>query len=151
MSGLYLEDVTVGQRFNSEPYRVSETAMIEFARQFDPQPFHLNHAAANASVFQGLAASGWHTAAIAMRLLMTGPMQFAGGAVGLGVDELRWPHALRPNDTVQLETEILETRPSRSKQGFGIVRIRNVAKNQNGDVVLSYVANAMVRRRPLSG
>jgi acyl dehydratase len=78
-------------------------------------------------------------------------MQFAGGAVGLGVDELRWPHALRPNDTVQLETEILETRPSRSKQGFGIVRIRNVAKNQNGDVVLSYVANAMVRRRPLSG
>jgi acyl dehydratase len=151
MSGLYLEDVSVGQRFNSEPYRVSETAMIEFARQFDPQPFHLNHAAANASVFQGLAASGWHTAAIAMRLLMTGPMQFAGGAVGLGVDELRWPHALRPNDTVQLETEILETRPSRSKQGFGIVRIRNVAKNQNGDVVLSYVANAMVRRRPLSG
>ena len=151
MSGLYLEDVSVGQRFNSEPYRVSETAMIEFARQFDPQPFHLNHAAANASVFQGLAASGWHTAAIAMRLLMTGPMQFAGGAVGLGVDELRWPHALRPNDTVQLETEILETRPSRSKQGFGIVRIRNVATNQNGDIVLSYVANAMVRRRPLSG
>ena len=151
MSDLYLEDVHVGQRFQSEPYHVRETEMLEFARQFDPQPFHLNHAAADASVFQGLAASGWHTAAIAMRLLMTGPMQFAGGAVGLGVDELRWPHALRPNDTVQLETEILETRPSRSKQGFGIVRIRNVAKNQNGDVVLSYVANAMVRRRPLSG
>ena len=148
MSGLYLEDVSVGQRFNSEPYRVSETAIIEFARQFDPQPFHLNHAAADASVFGGLAASGWHTAAIAMRLLMTGPMQFVGGAVGLGVDELRWPTALRPNDTIQLETEILETRPSRSKQGFGIVRIRNVARNQNGAVVLSYVANAMVRRRP---
>ena len=151
MSGLYLEDVAVGQRFQSEPYRVSETAMIEFARQFDPQPFHLDHAAAEASVFQGLAASGWHTAAIAMRLLMTGPMQFVGGAVGLGVDELRWPTALRPNDTIQLETEILETRPSRSKQGFGIVRIRNVARNQNGEVVLSYVANAMVRRRPTTG
>jgi acyl dehydratase len=150
MSGLYLEDVSVGQRFNSEPYRVSETAMIEFARQFDPQPFHLDHAAADASVFAGLAASGWHTAAIAMRLLMTGPMQFVGGAVGLGVDELRWPTALRPNDTIQLETEILETRPSRSKEGFGIVRIRNVARNQNGAVVLSYVANAMVRRRPES-
>ena len=148
MTGLYLEDVAVGQRFVSEPYHVSETAMVEFARQFDPQPFHLNHAAAEASVFGGLAASGWHTAAIAMRLLMTGAMQFAGGAIGLGVDELRWPTALRPNDTMQLETEILETRPSRSKAGYGIVRIGNVAKNQRGEVVLSYKANALVRRRP---
>jgi acyl dehydratase len=148
MSGLYLEDVQVGQRFQSERYQVSEEAMVEFARQFDPQPFHLDHAAADASVFNGLAASGWHTAAIAMRLLMTGPMRFVGGAVGLGVDELRWPHALRPNDTMQLETEILEKRESRSKPGYGIVRIRNVATNQRQQVVLSYIANAMVQRRP---
>ena len=148
MSGLYLEDVHVGQRFRSEPHVVTEEAMIEFARQFDPQPFHLDHAAADTSVFNGLAASGWHTAAIAMRLLMTGPMQFVGGAVGLGVDELRWPNALRPNDTIQLETEILETRVSKSKPGYGIVRIRNVATNQRQQVVLSYVANAMVQRRP---
>ena len=148
MSGLYLEDVHVGQRFRSEPYQVSETAMIEFARQFDPQAFHLDRAAATASVFNGLAASGWHTAALAMRLLMTGPMQFAGGAVGLGVDELRWPNALRPDDTIQLETEILETRASRSKPGYGIVRMRNVATNQREQVVLSYIANAMVQQRP---
>jgi acyl dehydratase len=148
MNGLYLEDVHAGQRFRSALYHVSEEGMIEFSRQFDPQPFHLDHAAAQASVFKGLAASGWHTAAIAMRLLMTGPMQFVGGAVGLGVDELRWPHAVRPNDTIQLETEILETRASKSKPGYGIVRIRNVATNQHQEIVLSYVANAMVQRRP---
>ena len=148
MSGLYLEDVTIGQRFVSDRYVITEEAMIAFAREFDPQPFHLDHAAADASVFAGLASSGWHTAAIAMRLLMSGPMQFVGGAVGLGVDELRWPTAVRPNDSIQLETEILDTRPSRSKPGFGIVRIRNVATNQHGSVVLSYTANAMVQCRP---
>ncbi len=145
----YLEDLAVGQRYESAKYAVSEAAMVEFARQYDPQPFHLDPAAAQASVFQGLSASGWHTAAIAMRLFMTGPLQFVGGAVGLGVDELRWPTAVRPNDTIQLETEILETRLSRSKAGYGIVRVRNIARNQNGAVVLSYTANALVQsRRP---
>lgn len=148
MTGLYLEDVTVGQRFRSDSYVVTEEAIIDFARQFDPQPFHLDHFAAVDTVFGGLAASGWHTAAIAMRLMMTGPMQFTGGAVGLGVDELRWPVAVRPGDTVQLETEIVEARPSRSKPRHGIVRIRNVMTNDRGAVVLSYTANAMVRRRP---
>jgi len=150
MKGLYLENVHVGQRFRSDAYGVTEAAMMEFARQFDPQPFHLDHAAAEGSVFAGLAASGWHTAAIAMRLLMTGPMQFAGGAVGLGVDELRWPTAVRPNDTIRLETEIMATRASRSKPGYGIVRIRNIATNQDGEVVLSYEANAMVRCGPIT-
>ena len=150
MKGLYLENVHVGQRFRSDAYVVTEAAMTEFARQFDPQPFHLDHAAAEGSVFAGLAASGWHTAAIAMRLLMTGPMQFAGGAVGLGVDELRWPTAVRPNDTITLETEIMATRASRSKPGYGIVRIRNIATNQDGEVVLSYEANAMVQCGPIT-
>ncbi len=127
---------------------MTEESIIAFAREFDPQPFHLDRAAATASVFGGLSASGWHTAAIAMRLFMTGPLQFAGGAVGLGVDELRWPTAVRPGDTIQLETEILETRLSRSKTGYGIVRVRNVARNQKGEVVLSYEANAMVQSRP---
>jgi acyl dehydratase len=148
MSGLYLEDVKAGDRFRSEAYEVTKNSMSEFARQFDPQPFHLDHAAADESVFGGLAASGWHTAAIAMRLLMTGPMQFVGGCIGLGVDELRWPTAVRPGDTIRLETEILEARVSRSKPGHGIIRIRNVATNQKGEVVLSYMANAMVQRRP---
>ena len=114
------------------------------------QPFHLDQAAAKESVFDGLAASGWHTAAIAMRLFTTGPLQFAGGAIGLGVDELRWPAAVRPGDRLRLETEIMELRTSRSKPRYGLIRIRNVATNQQGEVVLSYFANAMVQRRPLT-
>ncbi len=148
MSGLYLEDVQAGDRFPSDPYVVTEKAIIEFAQQFDPQPFHLDRAAAEQSVFEGLSASGWHTAAIAMRLMMMGPMQFVGGAIGLGVDELRWPLAVRPGDTVQLNTAIVEVRLSRSKPRHGIVRIQNLMQNQHGEVVLSYTANAMVQRRP---
>ena len=148
MHGLYLEDISVGERFLSDAHGVTEEEIIAFAKQFDPQPFHLDREAASASVFGGLSASGWHTAALAMRLFMTGPVQFAGGAIGLGVDELRWPTAVRPNDTIQLETEILETRLSRSKSGYGIVRVRNIARNQKGEVVLSYSANALVQSRP---
>lgn len=147
MSGFTFEDLKVGQRVKSEPYLITEEAILNFARQYDVQAFHLHHAAADASVFGGLAASGWHTAAIAMHLFTTGPMRFKGGAIGLGVDELRWPTAVRPGATIQLETEILELRPSRSKREFGLIRIRNVARNQKDEVVLSYTANAMVRRR----
>ena len=144
---LYFDDLKVGDQFESEPYQLTEDAIIGFAREFDVQAFHLDAAAAEQSVFEGLSASGWHTAAIAMRLFTT-TVQFHGGAVGLGVDELRWPVAVRPNDSIKLETEILELRASRSKPGYGIVRIRNVARNQNGIVVLSYSANALIARRP---
>ena len=140
MSGLYFEDLKTGDRFQSEPYEVSERAIMDFAREFDVQPFHLDHAAAKASAFEGLTASGWHTAAIAMRLFTTGPLQFVGGAIGLGVDELRWPAAVRPGDTLRLETEILEVRPSRSKPDRGIVRIRNVTTNQEGEIVQTFLA-----------
>lgn len=148
MTGLYLEDVTIGQRFRSDRYAITQEAIISFAREFDPQPFHLDPAAAETSAFAGLAASGWHTAAIAMRLMMMGPMQFVGGAIGLGVDELRWPVAVRPGDTLQLDTEIVDVRPSRSKPQHGIIRLRNVMTNARAEVVLSYTANAMVQRRP---
>lgn len=148
MTALYLEDVKSGDRFQSDAYLLTEEAAISFAQQFDPQPFHLDRAAAEQSVFEGLAASGWHTAAIAMRLMMTGPMQFVGGAVGLGVDELRWPVAVRPGDTLRLETEIADVRPSKSKPRHGLIRIRNTMTNQRGEIVLSYLANAMVQRRP---
>ncbi|MFN2475418.1 MAG: MaoC family dehydratase [Chthoniobacterales bacterium] len=148
MSDLYLEDVKPGDRFRSAEYWLTEEAAIAFAREFDPQPFHVDRVAAEASVFEGLAASGWHTAAIAMRLMMTGPMQFVGGAVGMGVDELRWPIAVRPGDTLALVTEITQARPSRSKPRHGIIRIENTMTNQRGEVVLSYTANALVQRRP---
>ncbi len=147
MQRIYLDDLSVGARFISEQYRVTEAAIITFAREFDVQPFHLDTAAAEASAFRGLAASGWHTAAIAMRLFTTGPLQFTGGAIGLGVDELRWPIAVRPNDQLTLETQILEIRESKTKPQVGVIRIRNVLTNQNGAVVLSYLANALVQRR----
>ncbi|HEV3409412.1 MAG TPA: MaoC family dehydratase [Chthoniobacterales bacterium] len=147
MDKLYFDHLKVGQRFQSDGYKITADAIIAFARDFDVQPFHTDPEAAKESVFKGHAASGWHTAAIAMRLFTTGPLQFVGGCVGLGVDELRWPVAVRPNDTLQLETEILELRVSRSKPQHGIMRIRNVLRNQNGEVVLSYMANAMAQRR----
>ena len=144
----YFEDVRAGDRFTSDTYQVTEQEIIDFARQFDVQLFHTDPEAAKDTIFNGHAASGWHTAAIAMRLFTTGPLQFVGGCVGLGVDKLRWPVAVRPNDTLQLETEILELRVSRSKPQHGIMRIRNVLRNQNGHVVLTYLANAMAQRRP---
>ena len=147
MQHVYFDDLSVGARFTSAPYRVTAEAIVAFAREFDVQPFHTDPAAAQNTLFNGHAASGWHTAAIAMRLFTAGPLQFVGGAVGLGVDELRWPVAVRAGDRLQLVTEILDARASRSKPQYGILRIRNVLTNQSGDVVLSYSANAMVRRR----
>jgi acyl dehydratase len=147
MMDIHFEDLKVGAHFRSERYEVTEAAIIRFAQEFDVQAFHLDPTAAKKSVFGGLAASGWHTAAIAMRLFTT-TMHFAGGAVGLAVDELRWPVAVRPNDSLQLKTQILEMRPSRSKPGYGILRIRNEMQNEKGEMVLSYTANALVQRRP---
>src|SRR5205823_11457953 len=106
--------------------------IIEFAEKFDPQKFHLNAKSAERSIFKGLIASGWHTAAITMRLFVR-TLNFAAGAIGLGVDELRWPHAVRPGDVLRVETEILETRLSQSKPDHGVIRLRNVTTNQRGD------------------
>src|SRR5580700_6770348 len=129
MGNLYLEDLQVGQRFISATYRMEEDRIKTFAAEFDPQPFHLDEAAAQASVFQGLAASGWHTAAVAMRLLITGGLPFASGAVGLG-GEIEWPRPTRPGDILHVESEIIEIIPSRSKPNQGIVRLRNTTLNQ---------------------
>ena len=144
----YFEDLKVGDAFLSGPIGVSAGEMVAFAREFDPQPFHCDAEAAQASDFGALAASGWHTAALAMRLFVTGSLQFEGGAIGLGVDELRWPAAVWPDDELTLTTEVVELRASRSKPGRGIIRIRNVLRNQRQEIVLSYLATAMVQRRP---
>jgi acyl dehydratase len=139
------ENLKVGDRFQSEPYPVTEQQIIEFAREFDPQDFHLDHSVAERTIFKGLSASGWHTAAISMRLFVQ-TMNFADGAIGLGVDEMRWPNPVRPGDVLRVETEIVDLRPSRSKPEFGIVRIRNVTTNQRGEVVQTMFASALVRR-----
>jgi len=121
-------------------------AIIEFAEKFDPQMFHLDPKSAERSIFKGLVASGWHTAAMTMRLFVQ-TMNFAEGAIGLGVDELRWPNAVRPEDSIQVETEILATRQSRSKPDYGIVHLRNVTTNQRGEIVQTMTAHAMIPRR----
>ena len=147
MTERYLEDLQVGDQFESDAFEVTEEGIIAFARQFDPQPFHLDVQAAEQSVFRGLVASGWHTAAMSMRLFVTGELKLAGGSVGLGVDELRWPRPVKPGDTLRLQTEIMEVRPSKSKLDRGIIRIRNVTTNQRGEVVQTFFASVLVRRR----
>jgi acyl dehydratase len=148
MTERYLEDLHVGDRFESSSFEVTEKGIVDFANDFDPQPFHLDLDVAKRSVFQGLAASGWHTAAMSMRLFVTGDLRFAGGTVGLSVDELKWPLPVRPGDTLRLRTEIVEMRPSRSKPDRGIVRLYIVTTNQNGEVVQTFLTSVLVRRRP---
>jgi acyl dehydratase len=150
VSELYLEDLNVGDRFGSDTIEVTKESIFEFARQYDPQPFHLDEKAAEESIFKELTASGWHTAAMSMRLFVTGEFKPVGGSIGLAVDELRWPQPVRPGDILKVETEILDVRKSRSKPDRGIIRIRNVTTNQRGEVVQTFMAFVMVRRRPAS-
>jgi acyl dehydratase len=146
MSERFFEDLRPGARFESESLHVNEQQLVEFAHKFDPQMFHLDRKSAERSIFKGLVASGWHTAAMTMRLFVQ-TLNFAQGAIGLGVDELRWPNAVRPGDTLRVETEIIEARASKSKPRHGIVRLRNVTLNQHGEVVQSMYAHALVPRR----
>ncbi|HEX9255346.1 MAG TPA: MaoC family dehydratase [Candidatus Angelobacter sp.] len=145
--GLYLEDLSVGQKFTSGTFHVTEEKIKTFAAEFDPQPFHLNEAAAQASVFAGLAASGWHTAAIAMRLLVDGGLPLGNGIIGLG-GELAWPKPTRPGDTLHVESEVLEIVPSRSKPNQAIVKVRSTTLNQHGDSVHSFTSKCLVFKRP---
>src|SRR5689334_11302601 len=115
MEPLYFEDFSAGQTFRSREHRVTADEIKTFAAQYDPQPFHLDEGAAAQSFFRGLAASGWHTAAMTMRLLVESGLPIAGGIIGAGGDEIRWPHPVRPGDTLQVESEIVETRPSASR------------------------------------
>src|SRR5213076_969959 len=142
----YFDDLKTGDRFQSEPLNVTEKELIEFPHKFDPQMFHLSRKSAERTIFKGLVASGWHTAAITMRLFVQ-TLNFAEGAIGLGVDELRWPAAVKAGDVLEVETEIVDLRLSRSKPGHGIVRLRNVTTNQRGEIVQTMSASALVLRR----
>ena len=142
----YFDDLKIGDRFKSEPLKVTEKQLIEFAHQFDPQLFHLSRKKAERTIFKGLIASGWHTAAMTMKLFVQ-TLNFAGGAIGLGVDELRWPKVVRPGDVLTVETEIVALRASRSRPAYGIIRLRNVTTNQRGEIVQTMLASAMVQMR----
>jgi acyl dehydratase len=134
---LYLDDLYVGQRFTSGSSLIEAARIKEFAAEFDPQRFPLDEAAAEASIFKGLAASGWHTAAVAMRLLVDGGLPFANGIIGLG-GEIAWPKPARPGDTLQVESEIIEITPSRSKPQQGIVTVRSTMFYQDREAATSW-------------
>lgn len=148
MPGRFLEDYAVGQVFGSGRMRVDEDRVRSFAAEFDPQPFHLDAGAAARSVFRGLAASGWHTAAMSMRLFVDSDIRPAGGIVGMGFDEFRWPRPVRPGDELRLESEVLEVRPSRSRPDQGLIKVRTTTLNQNDEPVQVMVGNLLVKRRP---
>ena len=144
---LYFDDLRVGDAFDSGTHELTVDDIRRFAGEFDPQPFHLDEAAAGASVFKGLAASGWHTAAVAMRLLVDGGLPFANGIIGFG-GEIAWPKPTRPGDTLQVESEIIEITPSRSKPQQGIVTVRSTMFNQEREAVYLLTAKLLVFRRP---
>jgi acyl dehydratase len=140
---LFLEDLHVGQRFHSGLRPITAEEIKAFASQFDPQPFHLDAEAARGSLFDGLVASGWHTAAITMRLLVEGGLPIARGLIGAG-GEISWPIPTRPGDVLQVESEVVELRPSRSRPDRGIATIRSETRNQRGEVVQVFLAKLIV-------
>ena len=148
----YLEDFAAGQTFGSGRLKVDAARVKSFAAEFDPQPFHLDDAAARESIFRGLAASGWHTAAMTMRLLVDSELKPAGGIIGTGFDEMRWPRPVRPGDQLHVESDVLDVRPSKSRPHQGVIKVRTTTLNQNGEPVQLFVGNLIVlRRSTLSG
>ena len=148
MTGRYLEDFAVGQTFGSGRLRIDRRRIETFAAEFDPQPFHLDEQAARNTLFGGLAASGWHTAALSMRLLVESELKPAGGIIGAGFDELRWPRPVRPDDELRVESEVLEVRPSQARPNQGLLKLRMTTLNQNGEAVQVAIGYLLVQRRP---
>jgi acyl dehydratase len=147
MAELYLEDFAVGQRFVSGTRAVTADEIKSFAASFDPQPFHTDEAAAEKTFFQGLAASGWHTAAITMSLLVKSGMPIAGGLIGAG-GEIAWPRPVRPGDVLRAESEILAVTPSRSRPERGMITVKTVTRNQHGEDVQILTSKMLVWRKP---
>ena len=146
----YLEDFVPGQKFGSGRLLVDPARIKSFAAEFDPQPFHLDENSARDSFFKGLAASGWHTAAMTMRLLVESELNPAGGIIGAGFDEFRWPRPVRSGDELRVESEVLEVRSSKSRPDQGLIKVRTTTLNQNGEPVQVSVGNLIVLRRPAS-
>ncbi len=143
--GLMLDDLSVGQKFLSAEYKLEEPELVEFASKYDPQAFHTNAESAKNSFFEGLAASGWQTASITMSLFV-GSFPIAGGLIGAGAD-LTWTRPVRPGDTLKVETEVMEIKPSRSRPERGMVTVRSVTSNQAGETVQILVSRVIVPRK----
>jgi acyl dehydratase len=147
MTKQYLEDFAAGQVYRSNRLPVDKKQILAFASQFDPQPYHLDEEAARKSVFKGLAASGWHTAAMTMRLLIESDFQPADGILGVGLEELSWPRPVRPGDKLRVENEVLEVRPSKLRADRGVIRVRVTTFNQNDQPVQIFTGNLLVPSR----
>lgn len=143
----YFEDLSIGQRFRSDAYAVDTAHIKAFAQEYDPQPFHLDEHAAEHTLFHGLAASGWHTTAITMRLAVTGELRLANGILGVGVEELRWLKPVRPGDVLRVEAEVIAMRPSMSRPDHGVVKVRLTTENQAGEAVQVLTSILLVERR----
>lgn len=143
---LYLDDIPVGHRHVTSTHTITAEEIMAYSRVYDPQPFHTDERAAAASLFGGLAASGWHTASLSMRLLVESGIPIAGGLIGLG-GEISWPKPTRPGDTLRVESTVLEVTPSKSKPDRGTVTIRNETKNQREEIVQIFTGKLMVPRR----
>ena len=143
---LYFDDLKVGDTFITGTHEVSAADIKRFAAEFDPQPFHLDEEAARHTMFGGLAASGWHTAAITMRLLVSGGPKLANGVLGAG-GEIEWKMPTRPGDTLHVESEVVELIPSRSRTDRGMLVLRSRTINQHGEVVQNLSAKLIVARR----
>ena len=144
---VYLDDLQVGQKYVTGTYQLDEQQIKQFAAQYDPQPFHLDADAGSKSLFQGLVASGWHTAAVTMRLMVESGIPIAGGLIGAGA-EISWPRPTRPGSIVHVESEVLEIKLSKSRPDRGIVTVRNETKDQAGEVVQVMTAKMIVSRKP---
>ncbi len=143
---LYFEDLSPGRRFTTGSVALDARAIKDFAASFDPQPFHLDEAAAATSFFGGLVASGWHTAALTMRLLVTSGLPIAGGVIGAG-GEVQWPRAVHPGDELSVVCEVVAAKPSASRPDRGMVTVRSETLNQRGEVVQVMTARLVVPRR----
>ncbi len=145
---VFFDDLAIGQTFQGGPLTVTRDDLIAFAERFDPQPQHLSEDLARTSMFGELVASGWHTAALTMRMLVDGASpRVEGGVVGAGIEEIRWPTPVRPGDQLTAESEILDMRPSRSRADRGLIKLKTTTKNQTGAVVQIITANIVVPRR----
>ena len=145
---LYLEDFEPGTVQAAGSVQLSEAEILEFALRYDPQPFHVDPEAARASIYGGLIASGWHTIAVTMRLLVDNVFGQAANMGSPGVDEIRWHRPVRPGDTLTPRVTVLETRVSRSKPDRGVLRFRVDVDNQDGELAMSMVGAAFIGRRP---
>jgi acyl dehydratase len=146
---VYFEDLQPGQmhRSSGPPAVVDAESIKAYARQFDPQPFHLDEQLAADTFFNGLAASGWHTMSLTMRLLVEGGLPLAGGIIGAGAEEIRWPRPVRPGDRLRIESEVIEVRPLKSRPEQGLAKVRTTTLNQNDEPVQVMTANLVVQRR----